>query len=232
MKKINLTDNKRLFSLIAILLVLCVTGIVAFASLRGMTDSQYNAFTPAPNVQAQLTEPNWKPTDGIKVVPGQTLNKDPMITNVSKVDEYVAVRLTFLKQDKSKISDADLKKLLNLIEIDWSEQWELKSGTLAIDQNGAVTEVKQPLVFCYKDVLTSGNVTKPVFSKFRMKDVDDGLQESDLLWLQGIKYEDGKAVSNPDGIGRFNIQIDGAAVQASAFENGQEATESLLQLFP
>jgi len=233
MGKLDFKNRKFVIPVLSVLFVLCVTVGSTFAILGGVIGERRNVFTPAENIRAILTEPNWDAAEGLKLVPGKIIRKDPMITNTGKTDEYVAIRLTFLDKNDAPISNTNLVKLLNLLEITWSDQWTLCSGTLTTAA-GKITAVTQPLVFYYQDILATANVSDPVFSSIRVKDKYDGsLTEADLRWLQGIFIDgDGNIIPDPGGVGNFSIKVEGAAVQAVGFANAADAANTLKSMFP
>ena len=237
MRKINFKNRKFAITLLSVLFVLCVTVGSTFAALGGTTGELQNVFTPAKNIRAALTEPNWNAAEGLKLVPGKTVRKDPMITNTGRIDEYAAIRLTFLDGNDDPISGTDMVRLLNLLEITWSSKWILCGGTLT-SVSGEITAVTQPLVFYYQETLTPAQVSDPIFSSIRVKDkiTDAGGNppaETDLRWLQGITVNAaGNIVPDPDGIGSFRIKVEGAAVQTVGFIDVADAAGTLKSMFP
>jgi len=221
-----LKNKKTVIALLSLLLVLCITAASTAAYLNSITGEQRNVFTPSRNISARLQEPNWNEAEGLKLVPGKMVRKDPMIVNTCNIDEYVAIRLTFQDESGSQMSETDLKKLLDLLVIDWNSDWVLTSGT--ISTNPPV----QPFVFYCKTILEPGKTTQPLFSSITVKDESDGLTEAQLRWLQGVKITNGNIVNDPDGIGKFQIKVEGAAVQAVGFENAAGAADTLKALFP
>ncbi|MCL1799697.1 MAG: hypothetical protein FWG23_08195 [Eggerthellaceae bacterium] len=209
-----MTKNKRLM-LVLLFMALVLTFILGatLAALGSTTEGQTNTFAPSESITARLTEPNWEPDEAIKLVPGKTVRKDPMITNTSEVDEYAALRLTFLYKDDEPMSDADLAELLKWVEIDWNDSWVLFGGTL-------VPVAAQPLVFVYQDAVGPAQATEPLFSSVHIKDKFDTppLTEDALAFLAGLD--------------RFKIRIEGAAVQSTGFGNAAAASTTLSGLFP
>ena len=52
------------------------------------TDTKSNVFTFG-NVDVEISEPHWVPADGLNIIPGQTLLKDPKVTNTGSTNAYV-----------------------------------------------------------------------------------------------------------------------------------------------
>lgn len=230
-------NKKLVITLLSLALVLIVATGGTFAYLTTATREETNIFTGADNIRARLTEPNWEGEEALRMVPGKTVKKDPMITNTGLTDEYVAIRLTFQDGGGGGLDDADLLRLLNLVEIDWSSKWILCDGTMTVDSStGEVTAVHQQLVFYYDEALSPGQISDPIFSSIRVKDkVTDGegaITEDDLRWLQGVKIADGETADDPDGLGGFYIQVEGAAVQTVSLVNAASAANELKALFP
>ncbi|MDR2714252.1 MAG: hypothetical protein LBB42_01815 [Coriobacteriales bacterium] len=206
--------NRRLTVLVLLIVVmLLISAGLTFAALGSTTSQVSNMFTPSENITAKLSEPNWERAEAVKLAPGKTVKKDPMITNTSEIDEYVALRLTFLYENGTPLSSADLNELLKWIEIDWSDDWLVCDGSL-------VPMANQPIVFCYKEIVEPGQVTLPLFNTVYVKDKSDmpALTEANLDFLKDL--------------GLFKIKIEGAAVQTESFESRAEATGVLIGLFP
>ena len=211
--------RRALIAVLASVAVLCLSVGSAFAYYNSVTAEKSNVFTPAENIRAKLIEPNWNDKEGLILVPGKTVPKDPMIVNTGETDEYVAIRLTFLDANKDPMDNAQLLKLLSFLDITWSNKWKADPET--------------PLVFYYQDVLLPGQTSDPVFSSIRCHDKNsNGLTEQELMWLQGIKIVDGSIVLDLDGIGYCTIKVEGAAVQAYGLANAAAAESALKALFP
>lgn len=239
--------KKLTLTLLCVILIGVITAGTTFAYLTSATEEAQNVFTSAENIRATLTEPNWDEAEGIRLVPGKEIRKDPMITNICKIDEYVALRLTFQygenicdddactdpDNDGGTMSQADLLKLLNLVEIDWNSKWNLHEGTLDIDGGGKVTDVTPTLVFYYEDLVSPGKNTAPIFESIRIKTKDGGMTELDLRWLQSVKItENGDVIHDPGGLGGIHIKIEGSAIQTLGFDSAADAADALAGLFP
>jgi len=209
------------------LLCLLLAGVIAAGSslayLHAITGGYKNAFSLAgENLRARLTEPNWNAEEGLRLVPGKAIRKDPMITNTSKDrSEYVAVRVTFLTGGGAPFGGADLLRLLNLMKLQGlSAQWVLCLGTYTAAAAG-VAAVAQPLVFYYSRPIAPGEVTDPLFTGLRVQNKYDGVNpmtEADLNWLKSL--------------GTIDIKLEGAAVDAAGFADADAAAGSLAGLFP
>ena len=76
--------------IISLVIVLLITGGV-YAYLTD-TDHATNVFTQG-SVKISLTEPNWNPSNGTDLRPGNTIAKDPQINNIGKNDAYVYIKV-------------------------------------------------------------------------------------------------------------------------------------------
>ncbi|MCL1797598.1 MAG: hypothetical protein FWG24_04730 [Eggerthellaceae bacterium] len=199
--------------LLSLALIITLACAATFAALGSTTDAQTNAFSPSENISARLSEPNWQAAEAIKLVPGKTVKKDPMITNTSETEEYVAIRITFLHENGSEMDTDTATKLLKWLKIDWSPVWGIADGAYS-------PEVNQPIIFYYKEVVPPGQTTLPLFNNVYIRDKYDtpALTEDDLDFLVAL--------------GQFKIKIEGAALQAQGFESAEAAANELVGLFP
>lgn len=286
--------KKGLIAALSVTLVAVIAAGTTLAYLFNKTEEAVNVFTFADNVRAELDEPSWDPEEGLDLVPGAQMDKDPQITNTSKnaVDEYAAIKITFQKGDGTTLTDAEAEKLMGLITIDWSQNWTQITGTTASAER----------IFRFDEILNPGVTSDPLFYSVG---IDMDITSDDQLWLAGnyghtdecyvlgthdpavctITYrhhekcaiygEDGaKNVAQggslngktcnctpseihnaecpaligripvdetgvptcghttlQDGLGGFNIKIQGAVVQADAFADVTEADSALISLF-
>jgi len=161
--------------------VIIIGGTLAW--LFSQTGSKENVFTFAENISGQLDEPNWDPDEALQLVPGKKIEKDPQITNSSTnaVTEYAAIRLTFQNGAGETLSDADTLTLLNLIDIEWSNNWTLHNGTLNTSP-GAVTAASAEQIYVFNDTLPQNVTSDPVFYSVTIK---DSVTPEQLKWLAG-----------------------------------------------
>ena len=220
----RLIKSKRtlLATLLTVMLIAVIGTGSTLAYYSAGAGEANNVFSFSEDIRAKLTEPNWDGSQGLKMVPGKEIAKDPMITNTCKTEEYAAIKLTFQNSAKTaKLSDSDYTRLMSLLVIDWNTtDWTVLSGAGTKEQ-----------VWVYNSSLTAGKVSSPVFHSIRVKTKADGLTEADLRWLQGIKIVDGDIVTDPAGLGGFNLKVEGAVVQASGYANASAAGSTLASLF-
>ncbi len=226
-----LKHKKWYLPLLSILGVLLVSVAISSAVLSGMTAQAENVFSFAQNIRGVLSEPNWDSVPAKDMVPGKQVAKDPMITNTGTIDTYAGLQLSFMRtQGGTALSAAEVKRLLNLLDISWNPEWTLVEGSMEQDQHGDYTEVSPKLTFVYQNKLAPGEISGPIFSSVRVKTEQQGLTELDLRWLQGIKITDGEIVADSAGLGQFRVDIEGALAQASEFADYTQASDTLIQL--
>ena len=80
-----MSGKKLIIASFMLLFLLAVGSTMAFIT---DTDSKTNKFSFG-NVEVTITEPNWVPANGLNVVPGQTIAKDPLLTNTGSTNAYV-----------------------------------------------------------------------------------------------------------------------------------------------
>ena len=180
----NTARKKHLTIILAIVLVATVAIGGTLAYLFTTTDTKTNVFTFADNIKAYLDEPSWVPEDALNLVPGKEIAKDPQIKNTSEngVVEYAAIRLTFLDGAGNEIQADDMVELLNLIDIDWSNNWTLKQGTLTADMTGTVTAATAKQIYIFNDTLPQGVTSDPVFYSVT---IPSDITSAQLAWLVG-----------------------------------------------
>ncbi|MCL1797180.1 MAG: CalY family protein [Eggerthellaceae bacterium] len=203
-----MTKKKKYIIALSAVLALTLAAGLTFAYLFTKTDELTNMFTFGDNIKAEISEPNWVPEDAENLTPGKVVDKDPQITNTSENDisEWVAIHLTFTDGKNAPLGDADLARLLTLIEIDWN------TADWAIADAGMTDAVEQ--VWVYKYELVPGDDTAPLFETVTIK---DSVTSDDLAWLK-------------NELEGFNIVLIGGAVQYDAFDTLADATVALLDL--
>lgn len=178
------TNKKKLFAMIlcfALAAVLAIGSTLAY--LFTTTNDVENVFTFAANIKARLDEPNWDQSKGYDLTPGAVLRKDPQITNTSTgIDEKVAIRITFQDGSGTALTDAQTLKLLQLVDISFTDSWTKIHGTYTVADK-AVTAATNGLVYMHNNVLAPGGVSTPVFYQVSIK---NDISNEDYEWLSGI----------------------------------------------
>lgn len=226
-----LTGKKRsaLILGLSLLLVAVVSAGGTLAYYAGNAGEKTNVLSFHENILARLDENNWDAQQGLAMVPGKELRKDPVITNLGQLSEYVAIRLTFERSDQTRdLTQEEYDRLLKLITVDWNvgngdSQWMLVEGGGTPQQ-----------IYVYNQALSPGEVTDPLLNTVRIHtkmDTDQPMTEADLRWLQGVRIENGDPVPDQGGLGGFNIRVEGAAIQADQLSGPQGAYDALKVLF-
>lgn len=158
------------------------------------------------------TDPDYKtPTYGDEqaqnMIPGASASKNPIITNTgSKVDEWVAAKITFVYAEGAKkagepLSQLDLQAVMDVIDIDYNV------GSAADDWKrveGSETSLSQ--VFYYQSILEKDanaedkgvydGVTEPIFTKVTVdpKATNEQLKVLEdmggfAIWIEGFAVE-------------------------------------------
>lgn len=176
-----MTEKKKKKGLIAALSVTLVAVIAAgttLAYLFNKTDPVSNVFTFSDNISAELEEPNWKPEEGLDLIPGSMMEKDPQITNTSKnaVNEYAAIMMTFQNGAGQTLTQDQMTKLMTLITIDWGDNgyWTEIQGT---DKTAPVQ------IWRYNTAVKPLETTNPLFYSVT---INENVTPEDLEWLGGI----------------------------------------------
>lgn len=208
MKKTNGNNRMRKYLLGGLLVgALAVGGTLAYLSTT--TDPITNSFTfvSGDDISASLTEPGWEDANGLNLTPGEVVAKDPQITNTSTatgMNEYVAMRVTFQKGDNTTLSQEEYTRLMSLITIDFDD-----TNWVAAAAAGPVT------IYNYQDTLANSETTEPLFNTVT---INSSISNTDMTWLS-------------DTLGGFKIYVEGAAIQASGYENITAAATDLDALF-
>lgn len=213
MKKINMTGKKAAVAAMALCAVMAVGGAMAYFT---DVDTAKNRIEIG-NVHIDLDEPSWDSTpdtdsDGIpdtadEIVPGQTIPKDPTITNTGKNDAYVYLTVTVpmaniitanedgtLKHDGNAAA-TELYKLNNI-----DSNWKLLDAT-------AVGEARTTYTYGYTKALASGEKTSPLFDSVTFVNAIEG---------QGLE----------DNV--YSIDIDASAIQSGETGTMEEAYQKFL----
>ena len=119
MKAKRKSKNKHslvLFYTIILLLILIFVLVLTLALFTSF-DEVTNVFIGG-RIDIVLTEPNWKPGDGLNLVPDATIDKDPYVTNNEDLPVYVFLKVTVpavkynfdsnIDTDKGSKANADL----------------------------------------------------------------------------------------------------------------------------
>ena len=201
-----------------VLAILVIGGTLAY--LSSVTETKNNAFTfvdGTDGLSVELTETDWtEGTSGKDLAPGAVVKKNPVLTNNStaaNMDEWVALEVTFTKGDGTLLSQEECKQLMDMISINSGENGANKD---MIDDNWDIlpNEAGVTSYFYYKNKLAKGASTEPLFTQVVIK--------------SDITNEDIKTLNEWGG---FQIQVQGAALQGSAYNTYDAARAELKGLF-
>ena len=210
-----------------VVLSLCLVAVLAiggtWAYLSSITDKVTNVFTFQSNISAELDEPTWDEENAKNLTPGAEVPKDPQITNTSDIEEYVAIKLTFQKGNGTTMSEEEMTRFLSLVTI--------KHGPDADSLEDGINTTDWTLV-------KSEEANKPVQTWYYTGGVNgNGLVKPDEVTNQIFDYVIINAdMSNEDfellntTLAGFNIYVEGAAVQASVFEDAAASSNDLYGL--
>lgn len=212
MKKINMTGKKAAVAAMAICAVMAVGGAMAYFT---DVDTAKNKIKIG-NVHIDLDEPTWDSTpdtdsDGIPdtaddIVPGQTIPKDPRITNTGKNDAYVYLTVSVPKANvitantDGTLANDGKAVSTQIYTYTTNSEWKLMStNTSAADKN--------VYVYGYTKSIKAGEVTNTLFDSVTFINAIEG---------QGLE----------DNI--YDIDIDASAIQADETGTMEDAYQKFL----
>lgn len=166
--------KKGLITGLSITLAAVITAGITLAYLFNKTEEAVNVFTFADNVRAKLDEPSWDPNEGLDLVPGAQMDKDPQITNTSMnaVGEYAAIKIIFEKGNGTVLTAEEAERLTGLITIDWSQNWTQITGTTDSAER----------IFRFDEILQPNVTSDPLFYSVG---INMDITSDDQLWLAG-----------------------------------------------
>lgn len=101
-------------------------------------DSKTNVFTFG-NVNIELTEPHWVPADGLNIIPGQVLPKDPKITNTGSTNAYVVMQVDFPCVNNKPVFTYTVNSGWTAYETPTCSQWGEAQGIYYYGNSTAMT---------------------------------------------------------------------------------------------
>lgn len=205
--------TRKTFLTLAIILGIGSAG--AGSTLAVLTDREQVvnefSFVGEDGLNGILTEPGWSQSRGLLTVPGETIPKDPQVTNTSELDmdALTALQVEFVYgtacQDPSRaeqlLSDEDMRYVADVYRIDWNADdagdWVRFAGETSSDQ------VQH---FYYRNVLkrnfpNAGDTTVPLFTEVSVP-----------------KEVNNERYRHIQEMGGFEIRISGTLVQQMAGE--------------
>lgn len=190
--------NKKVITcLVAAGLVACIGAGSTLAYLQDETDVIKNTFTIG-DVKIDLDEPEWNPVNAEDMLPGASVDKNPLVTNVGQTDAFIGIRLDGVKElvekgflIKSDSNDAVLdavdsnadEKVFEAAETSkvfaWNHDFTLVDAEgNKLDQGAdnvlTLSEIKElcgtddVLYFAYETVVAPGAQTKTLFDEVKL----------------------------------------------------------------
>jgi len=206
--------EKKILAVLAVLL--CIGAAKAGSTLAFFTDRESFTnelhFVGEDGLDAVLEEPSWKAEKGLLALPGETIPKDPQITNTSELDMdcLAAIQVEFVYgkncPDRAKagqaLSDADMAYVHDVYRIDWNA--DTSGNWIRFDGESAGDQTQR---FYYKEVLKrnlpeNGDTTVPLFT-----------------CLEIPKEVNNKRYSHIQDMGGFDIRITGTVIQQMTGES-------------
>ena len=156
--------SKKFIKIILIVIAFIITGaIVAYLT---DSDTATNVFTMG-SVKITLTEPNWNPSNGQNILPGQPISKDPKINNIGNNPAYVYIKVV---NPIVELANGTTGVLFN---------YTAKSGWTQLEQ------VEQcgyrATTYYYNTALNASNSTTTLFDSISINDFSGDINEDQLL---------------------------------------------------
>lgn len=231
-------QSKKVKIILAISLAAVLLVGSTWAYLTVNTNDKTNVFTFG-DISAKLDEPKWDPEKAKDIMPGTLLSKDPQIKNTCAEDEYVGIKMTFRHGSTGKdgqgnpipgavLGTEEMDKLLSLIEIGYYDSsnnpqpgFRTTDWAMLSSGNDATKSIQgwyykktdgTPCILEGEEVVANQKSTPSLFDYINFK---DDMTNEDFAWLQGIYDDSGKHIGGLKN--GFEIYLEGAAIQASAF---------------
>lgn len=176
--------KKKLVAAIAAVCLTATLGVGAtLAYYTSTTDEVKNTFTVG-NVKIDLVEPTWKPDEGLTLVPGAEVAKNPLITNIGASAGYMMLKVDGM---------AELADMGFNVKNGDADGYNFAKWIL-VDENGTVLE--QPAdhmlvdgYYIYADgAVAAGAQTEPLFTSVVF---DENAEEAAAAAYQIVaKYKD------------------------------------------
>lgn len=139
------------------------------AYLQKPMDRLDNAVTPG-SIDVVLTEPLWKKEDAKNLVPGQSVSKNPTVTNTGENDSWVFLRVDVPVKNIALVDSETKKKTekkdTELLYFTPDDAWELVERT---EDKDAVH-----YVYGFREILKAGDSTDALFRHVTMVDYLEG----------------------------------------------------------
>ena len=169
---------KKILKIILIVLVIVITGgIIAYLT---DSDEATNVFTVG-SVKITLTEPNWNASNGLNVVPGQPIPKDPRINNTGNNPAYVYIKVV---NPIVELANGTTGVLFN---------YTAKSGWTQLAQEEQCGY--RATTYYYNTALSPSNSTTTIFDSVTINEYSDSVGSDQLLDIYGYGIQSTNLVS-------------------------------------
>jgi len=192
----KMKKSKRIFIFILFLILFLVINLILALLLD--TDNATNVFTMG-KVEISLTESNWAVGDNgsQKIIPGDTISKNPVITNIGKNPAYVYIQVEIpivsavLTDSSGNVlnngvsQNTELFSIVGLDTTNWGE----------FENSGQTVNGKKVYTYYYKNALNVNSATTALFtgvSLAHIKGIDTASQQI-LVKAYAIQSQDLKS---------------------------------------
>ena len=165
------------------LLLLVLTAAVGCSTfgltMAYMTDSEQNTnVITVGDVTVDLTETKWNPENGKDILPLETVEKNPQVTNTGSVNTWIFLKVKNPKKNIITVNNTSKRKNasanVELFSFTANSIWELLSKT--------ESDSEVEYLYGYKDVVTPGQTTQSLFDSVTAVNYMEGsLGENDAL---------------------------------------------------
>lgn len=165
------------------LLLLVLTAAVGCSTfgltMAYMTDSEQNTnVITVGDVTVDLTETKWNPENGKDILPLETVEKNPQVTNTGSVNTWIFLKVKNPKKNIITVNNTSKRKNasanVELFSFTVNSKWELLSKT--------ESDSEVEYLYGYKDVVTPGQTTQSLFDSVTAVNYMEGsLGENDAL---------------------------------------------------
>lgn len=163
------------------------------------TTAQYDT-TKHADAEAAAADANLGMNVAKKMIPGEVAPKNPIVKNTCDYDEWVALKVTYVKTGTDTVlTDEEMDKVnAAMTQITYSGAWEYNSSASPSD-SGTKGQSK---VYFYKTKLQAGGQTEALFTEIAVS------AEATNEQLKAL-----------EDMGGFDIKIEGFATQGSTAED-------------
>lgn len=168
--------------------VILLSAVIGLGTIGGVSayltdyDTASNEFTVG-KVNIKLEEPDWDPEENDRLVPGETISKNPQIKNIGVNDAYVYMEVG-IPTAEVETADADGKrqgvKNQELFSFDPSEKWTLMESFAKGNQ--------KIYIYTYNSVLKADETTEALFDTMQFANILEGQLDAKTLSIPVKSY--------------------------------------------